>query len=168
MPDKLILFEWQVSKTGYCWWENWEGRQEWTILAYKRSRQRQEIADGDLYLVANVDLEDTPAADITSPLSATGLFRDFASLESSAQAVLGFANRYGLLTAGELVVASHDGAEEGADISGEPLSVWVTEIGRMSFLFQFWQLIQNSDKRALASAGSRRVAGAQFVGTSAN
>jgi hypothetical protein len=150
VPDSHIWFAWQASKTGYCWWEDWQPGQELRVVGYLRSDARQGLIEGDRYLVANAEFEEAPSMTACSPLEATGLFRDFAALKPCDGEIREFANRNGLLTDGRLVIAGDDAGDDDADFPGEPLSVWTQEIARMSFLLQLWELVENKDKRGLA------------------
>ncbi len=150
MPESHIWFEWQVSKSGYCWWSDFQHAKGWRIIGYQRSEARQALIPGDRYLVLNEDPESSTEPVPNTPLNATGLFRDFATLPLEEDAVLAFANRHGLLTDGRLMVGGYeDGDDDDADFLGEPVSVWLEEISRMRFLHELWRLVQVSDRRRL-------------------
>lgn len=151
MSDSHIWFEWQISKVGYCRWEDLKSGRGYGVIGYTDNEVKQELRQDDRYLVADGDFEKAPAMAACSPLEATGLFRDFATLDPTDDAILGFANRYGMLTNGRLHISCDDSGDDDddADFPGEPLSLWIEEIARMNFLLRFWQLVQISDKRGL-------------------
>src|SRR5262249_26504583 len=73
----------------------------------------------------------------------TGLFRAFAALQATRDAVLEFTNRYGDLGIGDLV-------KELPGIYGEPLAAWQAHIKAMREAAQLWDSLRQGDAQALA------------------
>lgn len=149
MPDSHVWFEWQVAREGYCWWQDTASHGEYRVIGYTDAGAKQELRPDDLYLVVNAELEKSPEMVPCSPLDATGLFRDFATLEPTPEAILGFANRHGTLSDGRLLITTDESGDDDADLPGEPFRVWAEMIARMEFLLQLWHRVQASDKRKL-------------------
>jgi hypothetical protein len=149
MPESHIWFEWERPSSQFCWWEDLEPRGS-RVIGYERSGVRQDLIPGDRYLVVDEEPEHTPSKPAHAPLDPSGIFRDFAALPLHCDAILAFANRYGMLTDGNLLCSDDPGEDTlDGDIPGEPATVWVEEISRMKFLNDFWQLVRTSDRRGL-------------------
>lgn len=96
----------------------------------------------------------------------TDLFLEFASLNLTRQAILGFANKYGLLRQKAVELVSTDDSLSASDIKkrfclldlteenafhvyGEPLDFWQPAIRRMKWTVALWELLKEEDEQAL-------------------
>ena len=96
-----------------------------------------------LYLTASVVLGKTYPASLYSPPS--GLFKTFAGLSTERDQIVGFANKWGMLTAGDPVLLN-----ESSIGFGELFELWETEIRDLSFAVRIWDLLNSGDGVALS------------------
>ena len=99
------------------------------------------------FLVVRGELSDEVETSSYSPMNTTGLFLDFASLDTLDTAILKFANRWGLLTNGEVIISTE--ADEGLPFPGEPRSIWIDAILKMKYLVKVWRMAEGNDRSAL-------------------
>jgi len=82
----------------------------------------------------------------------TGLFREFAELEPTENAVVAFANRFGMLGIGE---GRPEETESGAvRIQVETLGVWKQEIESFKRAVRLWDVVRSGDQNKLAEVKS--------------
>lgn len=90
-----------------------------------------------------VPIDDDPARKESQRLLSlnTKLFLEFSELSPEKEGVLAFANKYGMLTNGELWVRLANKRE----IFVESLSFWRNEIEELSSAVHIWEALQNND-----------------------
>jgi hypothetical protein len=83
-----------------------------------------------------------------SPLNEVGLLNRFLSLKPELNAILRFANQYGLISHKEFLI--NPSLKEQRVCSGESLGVWHEAINHMKLLDTLWQLVKRKDEQNLA------------------
>jgi hypothetical protein len=78
---------------------------------------------------------------------ATGLFRNFAETEATADGIRSFALRYGMLGGSCSATFSLD---DGGSATGEGLPFWMSEISDMSSTVTLWDMVRTTDLRGLS------------------
>jgi hypothetical protein len=123
MASGSFVFSWTVAATGYQWADA-------TSPFHDKKESSRWLIDPT---PAGVQGEWRRYA----PLRHRGLHRRFAKLAPTEEAILGFANKYGLLDGGELPlkVTGSSGV-----FGGEQLDLWVEEIKHMALLVRLWDL----------------------------
>jgi len=120
-----LYFSWSVPKKGYTW-----------VKIHPDATEKSE----GLFLVEKYG---EPKRRIYSPLEdEPELFSRFAKLEpTSTKAILKFANKYGNLTKGNLIVPdSHNKIEKPINI--EPFKLWCNEISEFALTYRIWRCLE--------------------------
>jgi hypothetical protein len=73
------------------------------------------------------------------------LFRTFATLEPTEEAILRFSQRFGWLSRPEEIELD----EYGKTTRYEPISIWIEEITEMKYVVTLWDMSQNQDQEGL-------------------
>lgn len=134
MPNEPVFFIWNVLPGGYRWTD------AETVEGEKPGR----------YLVESWDIPE--GSKRYQPLRLyPALFRTFADIMPTEDGILSFVNEYGRLILGEmLIVRSETGNKDGTLDTGEPLSLWVSEITAMNQALTLWDMAQNRDMTGLS------------------
>lgn len=161
-------FFWTVSRSGYQWVtrdqvERVGYQYEDVYSAPKRDLHVQMSADQvsreeQTFLTDGVGLTELGTArHVYEPLSDYPmLFRTFANTDTTADAILGFAQQYGFLGSPidfELTIAAPGALAitSGAQVSAEPFSAWVTEILSMRSVLKLWDAARTRDDSLLSN-----------------
>jgi hypothetical protein len=129
-------FFWQVPADGYIW---------------ERAKLVRPIASksGDKFFSnTNALLKKESALRIQQydPMRAyPGLFRTFAALEPTDEAILQFSMRFGWLQGAYSVVTA-----KGEEKKGEPVDLWTEQIATMKCTVDMWDMFQSKDRAGLA------------------
>ena len=125
--DRLSQFQWTVAENGYCFLE---------LEALKG-------APKDSYLTASIPFGRSYAGSRYTPPS--GLFKDFAALSPQPDRIVEFANRWGMLTAGDWIKLENQKLG-----LGETLDSWKSHIADLSLAVQIWEMVKSSDLSGLS------------------
>lgn len=86
-----------------------------------------------------------------NPLALSGLFRDFAEVEPTKDAILDFANAYGALNSNTRHIAlKTDRGRLKFSGEGEPLNDWIFQIAFMKRTIELWDMVRRRDTDGLA------------------
>jgi len=136
-------FEWRVPKTGFYW----AGKEDFKLVDVLPRRPGESLDARPPWLIG-LPIRRKTGFRTYNPLSEDPLlFRWFASLEMTKEPVLEFANAYGSLTGGYLVLEEKSGAGRELFL-GESLYFWKREIQELRDMLELWDNLNN--KEALA------------------
>jgi hypothetical protein len=145
MSARAEWFEWYVSETGHqC------------LSTTPIPRRGQQGSQGD-YLAERLPKKRRAYEPLVEH---TGLFRTFASLADDKDAIVAFADKYGLLLGGnETIFVPLPRGERAAitrdgnlgSVPAERLDTWRAEIAEMRELLALWCAARESDKKKLAA-----------------
>src|SRR5262249_8287389 len=130
-------FRWAVPKAGFCWEDG-----PW-VAAGREQPIPALLVEGKAAGLSRRSY---------APLQqATALFREFAELPATQEAVLAFANEYGSLGVGSFFTAPTGPPEQQAlGRVGEPLLRWSQEIARMKEALALLDLVRGRDEAGLS------------------
>ena len=138
--EPSIRFTWKVAKGGYHWIKTKKGRVLCAVDASKPDWR--DIFDA--YQTTYRPLEER-----------TGLFRTFAELQPNERHVLAFADRFGMLLAGDNL--QHDSSYGPVSIHAEQLQTWKENIIQLRRMVKLWDLVRSGDRKALVKLAEQSV-----------
>jgi hypothetical protein len=128
-----LFFSWKVAHRGYRWIDHNGGRRLCAVDALERP---------DWHGVFDPYQTQQPL------LERTGLFREFVELQPSEPHILGFANKFGVLTDGQDLTVDTDFGR--TLVHGETLQLWQDEIRALSLAVSLWDAISVGGNRLAA------------------
>jgi hypothetical protein len=128
-----MFFSWKVARRGYRWIDRQDGRYLCAVDALERPDWHGAF---DQYENQQPLLE------------RTGLFHEFAELQPSEPEILGFANRFGLLTNGQKLTIEADFGP--TLVSGETLQFWQAKIRALHLAVSLWDAVSVGGNRLAA------------------
>lgn len=138
--DTAFEFRWDVPEGGYRWIET------------RPLQDNLEPGPVGRYLTSGIPVGVQYGARRYNPLhrSFQGLFRMFAELEPTEEAIQRFASAYGALGGdAECSILLTTDAGETTWGHGEPLAAWVKEINAMRRAVTLWDAVRNGDAKTL-------------------
>lgn len=127
-------FEWTLWRNGYQWLDIGSKRLLCTVDALRPDRRD---------LLGRYETTYWPLAQYPR------LFAEFAHLRPTENAILKFANQYGLLAASETVCAESNGRP--INVHGDLLTSWRDEIGTLAVAHLLWQTLNSGKPVALGT-----------------
>jgi len=146
MQNDVFSFLWSVPEKGYKWIEG------------RVAKQGGELEDRPTWVLTdNLTVGQEYRMKQYAPLfEFTGLFRTFANIPyESRDAILGFANEYGVLGISKILALPRTNAKPVATVEGFPmgwgetLSDWEMQIDEMRRAIFIWEMVENRDELAL-------------------
>jgi len=143
----LLKFEWMRPEKGFIWWQG--AAPAWAKLPADDPRWLLSSARDDHWLLTDAQWPNytrTLGVAVTPLADEPVLFRTFASLAPTPDAVLAFANQYGALgIESEDVEIPIEGRALPHLTTGERLATWRREIWLMGHAVALWAAVKHAD-----------------------